>query len=1656
MRLLRNVLVAPLFAVLCLASLVASPAGAARLSHTVYTGTDALRATPGPGGLAITIDDDEFLFTADPGQPVLPYRLVNLLLPQGHEVASFRVNALDARVLASSASVVRAQAARAEDGKPGVSRPLAVEADGNYPSERVRFLGTGTLHGYAIASFAVFPVRVEDGSVIAHERATLEVDTRIASGAAPVMLERQRPTVRARARAELSRLVVNPVDANGYAFAERVVAKRPGGFQATSFPSLEGSPVDYVVVCPDSLAAAFQPFADFKTARGVPTVIRTLEWIAANYRNGSDLPETVRTFAIEAYQKWGITYLLLGGDTQQVPPRFSWSNFYDGGRNLPTDMYFGCLDGDWNLDHDALFGEGFPADNPDLYAEVYVGRMPAASVAEVTMMTEKVFDYENAVDQTFENKVLLLGEVLFPMGWVPPQIITLNGADLTETIYNTSLVPTPGLSVTRMYETEELFPGSVDENRAAALAALNTGYNHVVHVGHGFRFNMSVGDASIVNADADALTNGNKLSCLYFMNCTGAAYTYYCLAEHFLRNPNGGAVSVVGSNESAFPNASIYYMNEFYSLAFDSNAVNIGETFARSRLPRTPLAVLSDNIDLWTHYVYTLLAEPQLPMWTGPVSPLSVAHVASVAPGTHSVLLTVTSGGNPVEGARVCLSKDDDDYAVGYTDGAGEVTLPFRAESAGSISVVATARNHVPDYGSVTVAPSGAYVALASMTIDDDNAGGTSGNGNGVIEGGETVDFGLTFTNTGSAVTNVVTTVLRTSDPGATLLDSTAAVGVILPGGNALATGGVRVQFDAALADEHAVPFSLVIKDNGFDTWTDTFKKTVHQPELGLVTLRIDDTGTGNGNGVVEAGEQFKLFYKVKNFGTGAYPGGTGELADPGDAFTFIDSTDTWGPLAPVASAENATGFVLVEPSVAVPHNLDLTITDAYGRVFTDTIELRAPTSPAAILVDPSLGPDRLRVTWNASASADVTHYNVYRALAPGGPYTRANADPVRHTLFVDAGLAANTLYYYRTTAVDVSGNESVVSSTSSGSTNPQQVAGWPIAVKVDVNTSPAVGDIDGDGDNEVVVCADRVYAWHADGTELLDGDNDPQTWGVLSPLGVNFVSHPALARLDLEPGLEIIAASRDAKLVYVFKSDGTVLPGWPRSVENTLRAGMVAGDLDGNNQLEIIAVDEKGVIYVWKTDGTELVDGDLNPATQGVFYRMPNCTFHYSTPAVADVDGDTKDELIAASQGDRVYVFNEDASLNAGWPYVLTSDVAGSPAVGDVDNNGDLEIVVDEWGGALRILNHDATQLTFQFFNNNPNGGTFFRGSPALANVTGDAKLEVFVARASGNLWGIASNGAVLTGWPQSFGATYTESSPVIADMDGNGILDIVLGNETQSIRGWNASGVAIAGFPLTTEDAMRGVPTITDVDMNGTVDLVGAGWDRNVYIWDFSGTWNAANAPWPRFHANLHNNGRIGYVVPTPVESASFAYTVMDGGFELVWQVPLSAGTEFTVERAEVVSGRAESYRRVGTSIGIGVDGSVRIVDRGLEQGSRYAYRLSNDAGTVHESMGLYVPVTHAALGQNFPNPFNPVTKIEYWVPEGTGGSRLTVSVEVYDVRGARVRSLVRGAQAAGRYVVEWDGRDERGNPSSSGVYFYRMVTPGFSGVRKMVLLK
>jgi cytoskeletal protein CcmA (bactofilin family) len=89
--------------------------------------------------------------------------------------------------------------------------------------------------------------------------------------------------------------------------------------------------------------------------------------------------------------------------------------------------------------------------------------------------------------------------------------------------------------------------------------------------------------------------------------------------------------------------------------------------------------------------------------------------------------------------------------------------------------------------------------------------------------------------------------------------------------------------------------------------------------------------------------------------------------------------------------------------------------------------------------------------------------------------------------------------------------------------------------------------------------------------------------------------------------------------------------------------------------------------------------------------------------------------------------------------------------------------------------------------------------------------------------------------------------------------------------------------------------------------------------------------------------------------------------------------------------------------------------------------------------------------SLSQNYPNPFNPETQIRFQLPTATH-----VVMRIYNVRGQEIRRLLDSPYAAGTHIISWDGKDDYGNPVSTGIYFYQLKAGEFFQVKKMNLLK
>ena len=90
---------------------------------------------------------------------------------------------------------------------------------------------------------------------------------------------------------------------------------------------------------------------------------------------------------------------------------------------------------------------------------------------------------------------------------------------------------------------------------------------------------------------------------------------------------------------------------------------------------------------------------------------------------------------------------------------------------------------------------------------------------------------------------------------------------------------------------------------------------------------------------------------------------------------------------------------------------------------------------------------------------------------------------------------------------------------------------------------------------------------------------------------------------------------------------------------------------------------------------------------------------------------------------------------------------------------------------------------------------------------------------------------------------------------------------------------------------------------------------------------------------------------------------------------------------------------------------------------------------------------------LEQNFPNPFNPATTIHFAIPPSHSGM---VKLEIYNIQGEKIKTLVNERKSAGVYQVVWDGHDQHGKSVPSGLYFYRLQAGSFIQNKKMILIK
>jgi len=480
--------------------------------------------------------------------------------------------------------------------------------------------------------------------------------------------------------------------------------------------------VKYAIITTSAFESAMQDLADWKSTKGIPAKVYITTDIY-NSTNGTDNAEKIRNFLIELEETHDLDWVVIGGDTGDVPVRSATvpDEYAPDGTLVPTDYYYADLQGDyapydWDKDNDSLYGE--IADDIDWLPEAYVGRMSPANAVGMQTMVDNVINYEkNPNAGSWTSKAILAGaesdtstdEALL-MEYVRQDF--MNTTWTTDRVYyHTNYTRDYLLSFANL-ETQ-----------------LDLGASVVNWAGHGSTTSAAVTQVgpSFVSTSTSP-SNSAKRPVVYANSCSTGRFDSTCLGEDIIRDWGMGFAGASrvswyivgwsgpwqGMNQGAdyrffeqllgekkfSPGQAFYDSKVDYITDFDSTASD----------PDTGANALYSRKNLMA---YNYLGDPELNVWTDTPGNLTIAFDEFFRTGLPNIVtVNVTDGGSPVVNATVCAQNGNDTYDYGITDATGIVELNFTTQKTIPVTITATKHNYIPEQSNMSL--SGLNVSLLS------------------------------------------------------------------------------------------------------------------------------------------------------------------------------------------------------------------------------------------------------------------------------------------------------------------------------------------------------------------------------------------------------------------------------------------------------------------------------------------------------------------------------------------------------------------------------------------------------------------------------------------------------------------------------------------------------------------------------------------------------------------------------------------------------------------------------------------------------------------------------------------------------------------------------------------------------------------------------
>jgi hypothetical protein len=393
---------------------------------------------------------------------------------------------------------------------------------------------------------------------------------------------------------------------------------------------------------------------------------------------------------------------------------------------------------------------------------------------------------------------------------------------------------------------------------------------------------------------------------------------------------------------------------------------------------------------------------------------------------------------------------------------------------------------------------------------------------------------------------------------------------------------------------------------------------------------------------------------------------------------------------------------------------------------------------------------------------------------------------------------------------------------------------GMPRELESAPSSPPALVDLDGDGDLEIIygTVDGLIEVRHHNGDRAMG-------WPVVLPS----LSTGAVAVGELAGGqLSVVAGTIDGR-VYAFDKNGQLQPGWPHDTGVDTTVYVSIGALGGPYPRTVVVGCGNRVLFLNYRGVSPL-------ETFGWYVWTGNII---TNPAIGDIDGDGISELVVAAGssvfGLRLYdpepVFSRDVG----------STVSDAVTLGDVDQDGDVEIAVPTSSGQLFVLDGDGSDVAGWPYTT-PSATPLT--SAAWAHIRGTTAPELAFAAEAYTVHLLYADGVEASGYPVETGTGWwLRGQPIMGRVEG-GSGDVVIGSRDTNIWAWDNFGSVIPGWPknVGVANQINLDGAMGDIDLDGRNEIVMLS-PNELLIVDVNSTVLAAHNTWPMYGHDPQRTG-------------------------------------------------------------------------------------------------------------------------------------------------------------------------------------------------------